>query len=260
MFLQWKFDRFVARQEVIEHRVMDTNYTIRLPLNEVMNQGFSRVLAGYINAQKAEIEGENAYLIPDYDKKHTPPSARMLKKGKILQCVTEKSFVDMMSQAELIPQNNSNGEKRYYFKVSQSHVKKYHCIHVIAALLEENLALIEEKDRDIFIDYNYLNCLSEDTIINTDLTGFRTLIGESQNLLALLETVEHCEIQNNMIVLTHDKVKANNLRIELMSLCDIGMAKMTEKGFELNFKFASWLLEHISNTSDRLSFSKMCGE
>ena len=93
------------------------------------------------------------------------------------------------------------------------------------------------------------------TMIHSDLTHFRTLLGESENLATFLEAVEISGINQQKILITYDSVKDNELKTELISLSDIGTAIPTEKGFEIDFKFASWLLEHVSNTSDRLSFS-----
>lgn len=257
MFDKMRFKQFVSSHEIIEYSIFDARYTIKLPLDEIKKKRLSKILAQQINDQKAFISGNDAYIIPNYDERHTPPSVRKLRKGRLLHCVEEKSFVSMMNQAEMVVSGQKGKEKKYYLKLGQSLVRKYQCVQVVAALLEENLAKIEGNSNDVYIDYNYQKRLMEATMIRGDLLHFRTLLGESGNLAALLEVVEKGEIREKKIHISHDLIQDAELNIELMSLCDIGIAALTQDGFEVDFKFASWLLEHVSNTSDRLSFSSI---
>ena len=259
MWKETKFEAFVAAQEIVDYRVYGVEFTIKLSMKEIRNKKFSKILAKYVNEQKAVIEGEYAYIIPDYDEYHSPPSMRMLRKGKLLQCAEQKSFVTMINHAQLIAKKTTGQTPKlqYYYQITQDLVKKYQCIHVIAALIDEKLAEIEENTGNIYIAHNYQQKLNEDSKIQSDLGGFRQLLGETSNIKALIEIIEQCTLKNGKMVIEKDAIIDADLNTEFMCLCDIGIAIDNGSEFELEVKLASWLLELVSNTSDRISFTGM---
>lgn len=260
MWKSKKFEEFVASKELVYYSVYGVEYTIKLPLSEVRKQRFSKILGKYVNEQKAKMDVEFAYIIPTYDEDHTPPSGKMLRKGKVLQCVERKNFTAMINQAELTVGTDSKGDKQYFFKVTQELIKKYQCMQVVAALIDEKMAKIDTKNaNEVYIVYNYQQKLGEDSKIQSDLSNFRHLLGETSNLKAVIEIVEVCDFENGKMVVEQQTVKENDLNTEMISLCDIGIAKENGNKFEIDPQFASWLLEHVGNTSDRISFTDLYG-
>lgn len=268
MWLKRKFDKYVASQPIVAHPVCGFGFTIQLNLADIQKNNFSTILGGYINEQKAEMDSaaQVAYIIPKYDSYQAKP--QNYRKQRLLQYVAENNFVTMLNQAEIVAEKISSSKsaaleiEQYYFKISQDEVKKYQCMLIASLLIESKLAKI--KDNDLYIIYNFQQELEKTSKIQSDLSRFRTLLGESNNLAALLTIVEKGTINNGKLFISADSVSTNELNIEMMSLVDIGIATPIEKepgefGFELDATFASWLLEYISNTSDRISFGDMYG-
>lgn len=258
---QKQFDRYVASQPLVPYNVYGIDFSIQLDLQSVQEKGFSVILGDYVNEKKAIIDNGVAYIIPEYDKYQVNP--KNFKKQKLLHHIREENFLAMMNQAEIVV-SQDQGEKsaQYYFKISQDEIRKYNCMMIAALLIDSGLAKIGEKDSELYIVYNFQKKLERTSKIQSDLSRFRTLLGESNNLAALLEAVEKGDIQEDMLVINKEEIDDNELNIEMMSLMDVGLAHYKEdpdgKGsFELSVSFASWLLEYISNTSDRVSFGDL---
>lgn len=266
MRLKRKFDKYVASQPIVAHHVYGNDFSIRLNLADIQKNNFSTILGSYVNEQKACIVGDSAYIIPNYDSYQVKP--QNYKRRKLLQYVAENNFIAMLNQAEIVTMKTDKhtDEKKgqYYFKVVQDTVRKYQCMMIASLLIEAEIA--EIKDNDLYIAYNFQQKLEKTSKIQSDLSRFRTLLGESNNLAALLDLVETGTMRGDKLVIKATNSDSNALNIEMMSLVDIGIAKCvtdTEDAsaapdeFELDTSFASWLLEYISNTSDRISFGDM---
>lgn len=271
MWQKRKFDRYVASQPIVAHRVYGNAFSIQLNLADIQKNNFSTILGGYVNEKKAVIDDTDhvAYIIPEYNSYQIKP--QNYRKQKLLQYVAENNFVTMLNQSEIVTEeivvNNHQNKKiqQYYFKVVQNEVRKYQCMLIASLLIESGLAKI--KNNDLYIIYNFQQKLEKTSKIQSDLSRFRTLLGESNNLAALLSLVETGKIRQDKLFISISEAENNELNIEMMSLVDIGIAKYVnisndetnteESGFELDASFASWLLEYISNTSDRISFGDM---
>ncbi len=257
MLLKRKFDKFVASQPLVAYKVYGHEFSIRLNIQEVQKNKFSTILGSYVNEGKAVIHDNEAYIVPDYDKYKIKP--QNYKRQKLLQYVGEENFIIMINQAEIIvAEDNDKKRKQYFLKISQDNVRKYQCMMIAALLINSGLAKIDGDDSALFISYDFQQRLEKSSKIQSDLSRFRTLLGESNNLAAIIELVEKGKINQDKLFISENDVEDNELNIEMMSLVDLEMAKCTElngeKGYELEVNFASWLLEHISNTSDRMSF------
>lgn len=256
-----KFDNYVASQPLVAHNVYGSEFSIKLDLQEVQANSFSVILGSYVNEKKAVIDGNIAYIVPEYDKYHM--KIQNYKKQKLLQYIGEKNFITMINQAEVvIEQGFGKNQKQYYFKINQAEVRKYQCMMIAALLIDSGLAKIGEKDEELYIVYNFQQQLEKSSKIQSDLSRFRTLLGESNNLAALLELVERGEIRQDKLFISKREAESIEMNIEMMSLVDVGVARYIEGdapngGFELDVNFASWLLDHISKTSDRISFGDM---
>ena len=65
---------------------------------------------------------------------------------------------------------------------------RYQCMIIIGLLIGENLAVIDGVHNDIYIAYNYQQTLERTSKVQSDLSHFRTLLGECNNLAASTAT------------------------------------------------------------------------
>lgn len=253
-----RFDRYVASQALVSHPVHGSQFSIKLMLDDIEKRGFSSILGKYVNEEKAVVEDRIAYIMPEYNQYQH--KVRDYKAERLVQYVNHPNFVSMLNFATIVQYTPASQESaQYYFAVDQLTVRKCECMIIVALLMEAGLAIISNMDQKVYIIYNYQKKLEKTTKIQRDLSGFRVLLGESSNLNTLLNLIEEAEIKNGKIYISAEKVKDYDFTIEMMSLADVGMvqcirdANMEDK-FKLEPFFSSWLLEYISNTSDRISF------
>lgn len=256
-FLKAKFDQYVAAQKLVEYEVYGSEYSIKLDLEEIRKRSFSVLLGCYVNEKKAVIEDGWAYLAPEYDKYQT--KILNYKKQKLLQYVKSKNFIAMLGQAQIVTQKFGKCEKEFYYKLSQNDAMRYQCMIIVGLLIDESLATINEVSNDIYIFYNYQQKLEKTSKIQSDLSHFRTLIGECNNLATLLQLVEKGEFEDNKLCISWKDIEEAEMKTEIMSLIDIGIAVFDneKKRIQLEVGFASWLLDYTSKTSDRISFADM---
>lgn len=258
MFLKKNFDLYVSSNPIVKHPVYGSEYSIKLNLNDVRKNNFSVILGCYINERKACIEDAFAYIIPEYKSYEVRP--QNFKKRKLLQYVSEKNFIALINEAEIVLKKRDEEDKvgKYYLMVSQDDIKRFNCIMVVSLLIDSGLAKLNHGDDKIYILYDFKQHLEKKSKIQSDLSRFRTLLGECNNLATLLELVEEGDIKDNKIEINKKKIKEMDLNIEIMSLLDVGIASCTDEDLiELDVVFASWLLEYVSNTSDRISFGDL---
>ena len=253
-----RFDKYVATQPLEAHNVYGDSFSIKLDMKEVQKQGFSRILGQYVNEQKAHVEDEFAYIMPTYDTYHI--RRQNYKKQKLLQYVAQKNFLSMLNQADICVEVEEIGKKKikkFFFKISQDNIKKHQCMPIVALLIDSGLAHIGNQDNNLYIAYDYQNKLEQSSKIQTDLSHFRTLLGESNNLAALIALIEGGEIEDRKVIINKSAITDEEMNIEMMSLVDLGWAEFKEGKYEIEVNFASWLLDYISTTSDRISFGNM---
>lgn len=257
-YKKWKFDRYVASQEIVIYDKFGGNCAIKLSLDEVSKQRLSKILAIYTNQNKVKIEKSDAYIIPEYDSYQI--SGRNVKSRKLLQLVNEQSFVTMVNEAEIVIDRNADNDLQYYLKITQESARKYQCLMIVALLIDARLAKIHQDDGHIYLLLEYRQKLEKTSKIQSDLSHFRTLLGECNNMAALIELIEESKVENNKIVIEESQVKEEELHIEMMCLCDLGVAQLEKQKYVIGLEIASWLLEYISNTSDRISLANMYSE
>lgn len=255
-FLKGTFDRYVASQQLVAHEVYGSEFSICLDLKDIQNRNLSVLLGCYINEKKAIIEDEHAYLVPEYDKYQT--KTLNYKKQKLLQYVKSRNFITMLGQAEIVVKKWGKCEKEFYYKLSQNDAMRYQCMIIIGLLIGENLAVIDGVHNDIYIAYNYQQTLERTSKVQSDLSHFRTLLGECNNLAALLQLIEKGTFTGNMLCISWKDIEDAEMKTEILSLIDVGVATSgADKTVRLKPQFASWLLDYTSKTSDRISFADM---
>lgn len=247
---EYKFYKYVSSQKIEVHKVYGSEYSIKLSLNDIEQKGLSKILGKYLNERKAELDRGYAYIVPDYDDYQIKP--QNYKKQKLQNYVGNKNFVTMINEAEIV----INDEK-YFLKVEQSELQKYQCVQIAALLISTGLGKMDDQNHTLLIRYDFQSELEKKAKIQSDLTHFRTIIGESNNLVTFFEVLEESEIKNNKIYIEQNVVKDNALLVEMMSLCDMGIAQFQGGSFILDTQMASWLLEYVGKTSDRLSFANI---
>lgn len=132
------------------------------------------------------------------------------------------------------------------------------CMIIIGLLIGENLAVIDGVHNDIYIAYNYQQTLERTSKVQSDLSHFRTLLGECNNLAALLQLIEKGTFTDNMLCISWKDIEDAEMKTEILSLIDVGVATSgADKTVRLKPQFASWLLDYTSKTSDRISFADM---
>lgn len=261
------FEQFVASQEIVLFQVYGSEYSIRLPLKEVTENGFSVLLGKYANENKAVIVGDYGYITPFYNQ--YTAKAQNYKKQKLLHYVKSSEFVTLTNQANIVLlQELGQVTSQYYLLLKQEDVRKYQCVMIVALLIEARLGMIRGTD-DVYIKLSYQQELEKQSKIQSDLSHFRTLLGESNNLAAVIEMFEGGEpTSDGRVFIKEEAVREGELMTEMISLIDLKLAVYTEEkslnangnsnnGYYLNADFASWLMEYISNTSDRISFTDL---
>lgn len=263
MLLKQKFKNFVASRPIVPHNVYGFEFSIELNLKEIQENKLSTILGYYVNEKKAVIEDDFAYIIPEYENYYVKP--QNYKKQKLLKYTGDKNFTMMINRAIFVIGNldPKSEKKQYFLKINQDDVRKYQCVLIVALLIDSGLAYINESDNEaLYIVYDFQQKLEAASKIQSDLSRFRTLLGECNNLAALLQLVEQGKIKGNKLFISQEAVNKSELNIEMVSLLDVGIStykEYNEEGFELDVSFASWLLEYISNTSDRISFGDLYG-
>ena len=260
MFKKRRFDSYVSSQPLMAHNAYGNEYSIQLDLQEVQSRGFSSILGKYVNDKRAVIEDGQAYIVPEYDRYQL--KSQNYRMQKLLQYVNEKNYITMINESSIVVKKFVNEEKsQYYFAVCQDKVQKYKCMVIVALLIDAGLARVEESDNTVYIAYNYLHRLEKRTKIQKDLSGFRILLGESSNLGNLLDLVEKGNFKNGELYVLMNDVQEYDFVLEMLSLVDAGLVECVvyngEEAFKIDETFGSWLLEHISNTSDRISFGDL---
>lgn len=251
-----KFDHYVGTCPLVPYKVFGNDYCLMLDLKVIEEKGFSAILGKYVNEEKAKIENGFAYLIPEYDSYYFKPQS--YKKRKLLQYVDDKQFVAMINQAQIVQKAASRepgAPKTYFLKMNQDLIMRYQCMMIVALLIDEGLAHMEDAGSDVYILYSFRQQLEKRSKIQSDLSHFRTLLGESDNLAAMIELFEAGTYRNGKFVISQAEVNDAELNLEMMSLTDIGLAKHNSSGsYEVEQQVASWILDYVGKTSDRISF------
>lgn len=255
--LKYKFDKYIASQEIIASGIFGGNCVIKVSMSDIKIKGFSIIFAKYLNENKAQIDGEDGFIMPEYDSYQV--NKRIIKKRKLFQLVNEKHFLTMINQTEIVIWRFDEKEKfRYYFLAKPNLIKQFQCAIIVALLISERLAQVGE-DKNIYIVLDYYQILEKTSKIQGDLSHFKILLGESNNMAALIELIEDADIQNGEIRLQQSDVKDEQVQMELMCLCDLGIARMDKENnnYIVGVELASWLLGYVSDTSDRISLESM---
>lgn len=255
-FLKGIFDQYVASQQLVAHEVYGSEFSINLNLDDIQKRNLSVLLGCYVNEKKAIIEDGHAYLVPEYDKYQT--KTLNYKKQKLLQYVKSKNFITMLGRTEIVAKKSEKCEKEFYYRISQNDAMRYQCMIIVGLLISENLAVIDGINNDIYIVYNYQQKLEKTSKIQSDLSHFRTLLGECNNLATLLQLVEKGDFKGNNLCISWKDIEDAEMKTEILSLIDVGVAASdTDETVHLKPEFASWLLDYTSKTSDRISFADM---
>lgn len=155
------------------------------------------------------------------------------------------------------PQNLPAGS---YIKLDQDRVKAWKCVEEIAQLVNRSVAFLVEEEKQgavVYLATDYLKRIDSPwTVVESDLGGFRTLLGEPGNIRRMIVAMEAGKIENNKIVIDLSCDPGKSVKLELMSLVDAGVAAYASDGkITVPPAVATWLLENVKNASDRISLS-----
>lgn len=147
-----------------------------------------------------------------------------------------------------------------YIRLEQERIKVWKCVEEMAQLANRGVAFIvqEGSDRVVYLAMNYLERIDSPwTVVDSNLGGFRTLLGEPGNIRRMIVAMETAELENGCFVINLDQDSGKNVRLELMSLVDCGIAEtvMGENKVKVPPAVATWLLETVKNVSDRVSLN-----
>lgn len=148
-----------------------------------------------------------------------------------------------------------------YIKLEQERVKIWKCVEEMAQLVNRGIAFVvqEENDSIIYLAADYLKRTDGPwTVVDSDLGGFRTLLGEAGNIRRMIVAIEEAELRNGRFLIDLNRDSGKSVRLELMSLVDLGVAKIAAEEdhmVEMPPAVATWLLEAVKHVSDRVSLS-----
>lgn len=257
-FENYKFNKFLSSQQIVKKSVYESEYSLKVDESEVTSKGYSNIVAKLLHEEKAYQEGGYIYIDPYYNSYRD--NIWNMRQKKLLSKVKQDNFCSMLNQASIVLHNNSKTEeKTYVYQLSQKEIRHFNCVMTIAALINKNFAYVGEND-NIFLKLDYLDCLERKKLIQSDLSHFRTLLGECDNLRDLIALIESCTYKNGSLTISENDVQDRQLCTEIYSLCDLGIIKKINDTFYIDPELASWLLEQVSETSDRVSFVNMYDE
>lgn len=256
-FQKRRFNQFLSKQNIANKSVYGSAYSLEVMESDIAENGFSNIVAKLLHEEKAYQENGYIYIDPYFDS-FKDGFWNMMQK-KLLSKVKRENFCSMLNQASIVLHQKPGDEYvTYSFQLTQQEIKHFNCVRTIATLINRDFAYVDNEY--IYLILDYLEQLESKRIIQSDLSHFRTLLGECDNLRDLIMLVEECDYKNNMLSIPAKKVKDRQLCTEIYSLCDLGIIKKTSDTFYIEPEFASWLLEQVSETSDRVSFVNMYEE
>lgn len=157
------------------------------------------------------------------------------------------------------PQNQSGLPAGSYIRLEQERVKTWKCVEEMAQLVSRGVAFVVQEGQSsvIYLSTDYLKCIDSPwTVVDSDLDGFRTLLGEPGNVRRMIVAMEGAAFQDGKLVINLDQESGKSIRLELLSLVDMGIAEVAPDGnVKVPPAVATWLLESVKNVSDRVSLS-----
>lgn len=257
LFLKAKFKDFLSNKNITNTSVYGSEYSLCTSFEEIKSKGFSDIVAKLLNEEKAIQIDDNVYIDPYFDD-YTENKWDIIKK-KLIAKVKQDNFRALLNQSKIIVVDDDKG-KNYVYQLSQQDIRRCNSVMIVAELVNRGYAYL--KDEDIILYLNYLEKLEAKRIIQSDLSHFRTMLGECDNLKQLIALVEDCEFEDGYICTNFNKLQDVQLKTEIFSLIDIGIVKISDDGKKVLIKpqFASWLLACVEETSDRISFVNMYEE
>lgn len=147
-----------------------------------------------------------------------------------------------------------------YIRLEQERIKTWKCVEEMAQLVNRGVAFIvqEGNDRVVYLAMNYLERIDSPwTVVDSNLGGFRTLLGEPGNIQRMIIAMETAELEDGCFVINLDQDSGKNVRLELMCLVDCGIAETVVGANKVKVPpaVATWLLETVKNVSDRVSLN-----
>ena len=252
-----KFGKWIAQQEIAAKSVGGSDYSLRAAETDIRKSGFSDIVSRLLNEKKAVRDSGYIYIDPYYQMYDRPG-----RDGKLLQNVKSDAFRTMINQSEILCYR-SDEHKGIFHRLSQKEVRRYNCIQIMAQLIRKNLAFLDDLCEYIYLDINFQNVLEKKSNIPSDLSNFRTMMGEGRNLKDILDLLEEADTVRTdngeiRIVLSQSIVKDYGFQTQLYSLLDIGIAQLdVNNQYLLCTELSTWLLDYVEHACDRMSFAAL---
>lgn len=256
LFSGLKFKDFLSNRTIAKMSVYGSTYSLCVPLEEVKENGFSSEIAKLLNEDKAVQIDNNVYIDPYYD---SYTEKWEITKKKLLARVRQDNFRALLNQSTIIISGDFDEKESYVYKLSQQDIRRCNAVMTIAELINKGYAYMDD-DENIYLKLYFLERLETKKAIQSDLSRFRTMLGESDNLRQLISLIEDCKFDNKQLCIEFKELDKYQLKTEIFSLIDLGIAKSDGKKVYIEPEFASWLLACVGNTSDRISFVNMYEE
>ena len=213
----------------------------------------------------------NGYLIC-----HIEDLEQMLTKGIqqrfsssrwLRQAVTKEKFKNLINDpieagtqfCEIESGTFPGVPKGCYIKLTQDRIRAWKCVNEVAQLVNQELAFVvqEGSQNNLYLDVGYLKKIDQPlVVVDSSLSGFRTLLGEPANMKRFLTAIEDAGCKSGNFQIDWNSGSGKSIRLELMSLVDMGIANMSSgETIQIPSAMATWLLETVKNISDRASLT-----
>lgn len=265
-----RHNRYLAFNAMLGVGTLQGDGSIVVTEEQIVEYKQTKTISQLINLGYAQAVGDE-YII-----NHTEDLEQVITKGIqgryssskwLRSAVSQEKFKNLINdsigtgvQILALPEDNAFGiPMGQYIRMTQERVQAWRCIEVMAQLVSRNLAYIVDDNGVLvmLLMVDYQKRLNQPfTVIDSDLGGFRTMLGEPGNLRRMIIAVEKAEYVDGKFLISLSDEDGKKLRLELMSLVDAGVATIRSDGkVEIPPAMASWLLDRVKHISDRVSLA-----
>lgn len=269
-FLKWleQHNRYLAFNAMLGEGTLLGDGGIRVTAEQVVEYKQPKTISQLLNLGYAQAVG-GEYIIH-----HTEDLEQVITRGIrgrysssrwLRNAVTQEKFKNLVNDSIgtgvrilAIPEGNAFGiPMGQYIRLTQERVQAWRCVEEMAQLVNRELAYIAEDHGTsvLFLRVDYQKRVHQPlTVIDSDLSGFRTMLGEPDNLRRMIVAVEKSECADGEFLIDLNSDNGKEVRLELMSLVDAGVATIRPDGkVAIPPAMASWLLDRVKHVSDRVS-------
>ena len=271
-FIKWleRHNRYLSFNAMLGEGALSGDGSIRVTAEQIIQHRQTKTISQLIGLGYAQADGD-AYII-----NHTEDLEQVITKGIqgryssskwLRNAVGQEKFKNLVNdsigdgaQILALPENNPlHIPMGQYIRLTQERVQAWRCVEEMAQLVSRELAFIMEDQGKtvLFLTADYLKRVHQPlTVIDSNLGGFRTMLGEPGSLRRMMVAVEQAECVDGKFLIDLNSGSGRDIRLELMSLVDAGAVALDSDGkVEIPPAMASWLLDRVKHISDRVSLS-----